>query len=167
MYAERSVKAGCGEHAEALDYAEVFRRDRVHAHCAHEHHAESNGGAHSVGAVFHVPCARDDDRDQRGYRQDNDQHRNDKMHLILKRTGIAASAAERKRAVAHGGDPLHYCEDIDPDAQRSRLFPLNADAHYRCAQHLADVIQAAETVPQSERGRISSAQIADACVIQS
>ena len=70
---------------------ESLRGHELHADRADEHHAERDRRAHAVGPAAAVLHARSNDDTQRHDRQQHHQSRDDHVHHILKRPGIAAA----------------------------------------------------------------------------
>ena len=114
--AQRRVKARRREYAEALHNAEIANRNDFHAQRADQHHAQRDSGADGVGANGCIPCARDDDQNQRNDRKKYHQRGNRHVHHILKFARVAAFA-QREHPVADRRNPFHDGKQINARAQ--------------------------------------------------
>ena len=160
MDPQRRVEACGGEDAEALHHPEVFRRHQLHAQSPHQHHTESDPGADAVGTAG--PVLRPGGGDHTQGQQGEQHHRSgdSQMHDILKGPGVSA-LREREHPVAHGADPLHHSKEGDAPAQQPGLPALDAQADRRDTNHLTDIVEGAELVPEGQGRGVGGAQVAD------
>ena len=91
MDAQRCVEPRCGKHTEPLNDAEILRRNKPHADCADEHHAEGNSRAYAVGAAAPVLHTGGNENRQRYDGQQHDRGGDDHVHDVLKCARIAAA----------------------------------------------------------------------------
>ena len=82
------------------------------------------------------------------------------MHLVLKGPGIAA-VAQREHPEANRRNPFHRSENINAASQQACFPALYADADHHDAKDFADVIDAAQLVPEAQRRGVGRAQVAD------